>query len=82
MSKFYGTVEGNRGEATRCGTPKSGITTQAASWKGAIRTVVFVDDQGRDAYRVEMIPWQGAGESRVIETGVFPGQAESKADAA
>ena len=82
MSQFYGKLQGNRGEATRCGTAKSGVVTHAASWKGAIRTVVYVDDQGRDAYRVEMIQWQGAGEYRVIEQGVFPGQEALKADAA
>ena len=38
MSHFYSKIQGNRGEATRCGTKDSGVTATAASWTGAIRT--------------------------------------------
>ena len=36
MSKFYGTLKGNRGEATRCGTVSSGIKVSAQSWEGSL----------------------------------------------
>ena len=36
MSMFYGTVEGNRGEATRCGSAQSGIRASAQSWDGSV----------------------------------------------
>lgn len=36
MSTFYGTVEGNRGEATRCGSEQSGIRASAQSWNGSV----------------------------------------------
>lgn len=70
MSHFYGTMLGSRGEATRCGTKASGMEVIAAGWGGAIRTSLFVDDQGRDCYRVEQIPWQGEGAYRLIEEGI------------
>ena len=70
MSHFYGIVQGNRGEATRCGSKDSGVTTHAASWNGAVRVDVFVDqDTGQDVARVALVPWQGRGVSRVLYEG-------------
>lgn len=69
MSHFYGIVSGGRGDATRCGHKTKGLTTTAASWNGAIRTTLFVDDGGRDCYRVEQIEWQGRGAYRLIAEG-------------
>ena len=57
MSHFYGTLKGNRGQATRCGTKNSGITVVAASWKGAVRIELFQDAAGNDYYRIHHIPW-------------------------
>ena len=72
MSHFYGTLQGSRGEATRCGTASSGIETYAASWKGAIRVEVFVDKNGKDAYRVTRQPWQySGGPTTVLASGAF-----------
>lgn len=71
MSHFYGTIQGNRGQATRCGGKGSGLTTQAAGWGGAIRTDVWHDEAtGRDYYRVMLTPWHSSGgTSRVIAEG-------------
>lgn len=69
MSHFYGTMKGSRGEATRCGTKNSGMSVTAASWNGAIRTLLFVDDDGDDAYRVVQVEWQGRGVYRTIAEG-------------
>ena len=38
MAEFYGRLQGNRGEATRCGSKDSGIHTTAESWTSVIRT--------------------------------------------
>jgi hypothetical protein len=70
MSHFYGTLQGARGPATRCGTKKSGVTATAASWAGAVRTQFYINDQGEDCYIVEQIQWRGAGVYKVIATGV------------
>ena len=70
MSHFYSVIQGNRGQATRCGTKNSGVTATAASWTGAIRTDLWYspeDDVNR--YTVVMIPWHGVGCTRVMATG-------------
>lgn len=36
MATFYGTVEGNRSEATRCGSAQSGIRASAQSFDGSV----------------------------------------------
>jgi len=67
MSHFYGRLQGNKGEATRCGTKASGLRVDAASWKGAICVKVWHEDEtGEDWYRIERIPWQGTGAAEVI----------------
>lgn len=69
MSHFYGTIKGNRGEATRCGHRTTGLTTTAASWAGAIETHLYVNDEGLDCYRIVQKPWKGNGSYRVIAEG-------------
>lgn len=71
MSHFYGTVQGNRGKESRGGSQASGVETHAASWKGAVRTVLFIDDQGRDCFRVEQVPWRGVGVYETLAEGVI-----------
>ncbi len=61
MSHFYGTLEGSRGEASRCGSKDSGITTYAAGWSGAIRVHVWQDEAGNDCFDVDLVPWQSSG---------------------
>ena len=72
MSHFYGTLQGSRGEATRCGTKNSGLVTYAAGWSGAVRTHVWHDTQiHRDRYEVWEAPWKGIGTSKLLAKGVF-----------
>ena len=44
MAEFYGNLIGNRGEATRCGTARSGIRASARSWHGSV--TVSLDEGG------------------------------------
>lgn len=73
MSHFYGTLDGNSGEATRCGTKASGLLTYCASWNGAIRCYAYVarDKTGAeiDFVRVSMSTWNGAGENVLLYDG-------------
>ena len=71
MAHFYGTLKGNRGEVTRCGSANSGVTSYNASWKGAVRVHLFVDESGNDCYRVEQTTWQGHGVNSLIGEGVI-----------
>jgi len=73
MAHFYGVLNGSHGEATRCGTKSSGLTTVAASWAGAVQTCLFVRD-GIDYAEVSLREWQGNGTSRVLYCGPVSGQ--------
>ena len=77
MSHFYGTLEGNRGMATRCGTKSSGMVTYTAGWHGAIRTIIDHREDGSDVFMVELIPWQSSGgKTRLLAEGVLDANAE------
>ena len=71
MSHFYGTVQGNKGEASRGGTKESGLHTYCASWSGAIRCCAYVDSDGVDCVRVEKTTWCGEGEHKLLYDGVI-----------
>jgi hypothetical protein len=45
MSMYYGTVQGNRGEATRCGSINSGIMATAQSWEGSVMVRMYTRDE-------------------------------------
>jgi hypothetical protein len=52
MAKFYGSVQGNKGEATRCGTLNSGIVAEANGWNqgGKVRTYMRDLNEVTDIY--------------------------------
>jgi len=76
MSRLYGTLQGARGEATRCGHRT--LTTLAAGWRGAIRVTVDAHGDGSDYYTIELVPWKNSGgKSRVLMTGVLDVAVES-----
>ncbi|MFC1567354.1 hypothetical protein ACFL3R_00770 [Thermodesulfobacteriota bacterium] len=51
MSHFYSSIQGNRGEATRCGTKDSGIRGHIRGWDIGVRVHVF-NRNGVDEVRV------------------------------
>ena len=73
MAHFYGTLQGARGEATRCGSKKGGLQTIAASWQGAVEVNLSHKD-GRDMVEVRFRYWEGAGVNRLIYKGPVDGQ--------
>lgn len=73
MSYFYGTLNGNKGEASRCGSKRSGMETYCASWKGAVRCKAYVNSKGLDCVIVELTPWQGVGINKVLYDGLIGG---------
>lgn len=49
MAHFYGTIKGQRGQASRLGGKTSGLETYAASWQGAVSVRLWVDEAtGKD----------------------------------
>lgn len=74
MSHFYGTLQGNRGEATRCGSKDSGIETYTASWKGAVNVRAWHDETaGIDMVSVSLVPWHGRGINHELYCGPIGG---------
>jgi hypothetical protein len=67
MSRFYANIQGNRGEATRQGTEKSGLYGHIRGWNVGISVQCFVDPYGKDAIRVSLTSGSGGGKtSRTI----------------
>lgn len=74
MSHFYGTLKGNRGEATRCGSKDRGMLVHAASWEGAVCARVFHDEEtGKDWAYVRLTDWHGRGQHRELYNGPVDG---------
>ena len=48
MAQFYGSLQGNRGEATRMGTANSGIEAHIRAWRTGIYVACHVDEKGND----------------------------------
>ena len=73
MSHFYGTLRGNRGPATRCGTKASGVVTHAAGWSGCVKVRVFHNDaDDRDHFEVWLTPWKcSGGQSTLLAAGLL-----------
>ena len=80
MSHFYGTLQGNRGMATRQGTIKSSFFATAASWDGCIRVYLDHDkDTGTDRFRVCQDTWHGQGIYEALAEGELGKPAVKKA---
>ena len=68
MSALYGTIEGTKGMATRCGHRE--LVTHSACWNGAVRVELQHDKKTNStSYRVELVPWRGAGENKLLAEG-------------
>jgi hypothetical protein len=69
MAEYLGSVKGARGEVTRLGNKRSGMTTEAASWGGSVRVYLWEHESGVTWCRVGLNPWHGAGVSHLLYEG-------------
>lgn len=53
MSRFYGSIQGGRGEATRQGHTASGIIGHIRGWRSGVRVRGY-DDDGRDVFDIHV----------------------------
>jgi hypothetical protein len=77
MSHYYGIIDGT-GRSTRRGFRHQGLTTHAASWQGAVKVTLYSDKpmgsgEAIDMAKVELVPWHGAGTSKVLYDGPVGG---------
>ena len=75
MAHFYGTIRGQRGEASRLGGKASGLTVYAASWQGAVRVSLWYDSAtDTDMADVKLTTHaNGAGTERLLYSGPVSG---------
>lgn len=52
MARWYGRIKGNRGEATRMGTERSGFTAHISGWNVGVKVDCRVDERGEDVIEV------------------------------
>jgi hypothetical protein len=52
MARFYASIRGNRGEATRQGSEKSGIEGHIRGWTIGASVNCYVDGMGEDVVRI------------------------------
>jgi hypothetical protein len=71
MSQFYADIEGNRGQATRMGTKKSGMDGHIRGWNVGCRVWMrYNEETGQDECSIDLTSGStGAKQSRRI--GVF-----------
>ncbi len=48
MAEFRGVLSGNRGDVSRLGSKKSGISAHIRSWKNDIYMLLIGDNDGKD----------------------------------
>lgn len=52
MARFRGTIQGQRGEASRIGNEHSGLTVTCNGWDIGVKCLAFVNEAGQDAIEV------------------------------
>ena len=50
--RFYASIQGNRGEATRMGGKESGIRGHIRGWEVGARVYAYVNGKGEDEVRI------------------------------
>lgn len=63
MARFYGGVQGNRGEATRLGTANSDINAWAQGWNLGAKIVSHIDENGEDCFHIYINSGSNGGQS-------------------
>jgi len=64
LSHFYSEIQGNRGEATRCGSAGSGIRSNAKGWSSGVVVRGYIDQEtDSDVFTIQMTSGSGGGYS-------------------
>jgi hypothetical protein len=66
MAHFYADIQGNRGQATRMGTPNSGIAGHIRGWNVGCRVVCQVREDGKDEVLVYRTNGSNSGSGQLI----------------
>lgn len=66
MAHFRATIKGQRGEASRLGSKKTGIRATVNGWNSGVYVHGGIDSQGNDEFVVTMTSGSGGGSSQEI----------------
>lgn len=70
MAEFLGTIQGNRGEVSRTGSKRSGITANIGSWSGGVYVRLWENERtGTTWCRVTLQKWHGSGTEKMLYEG-------------
>lgn len=70
MARFRGTIEGNRGPASRLGTARSGLYVTANGWNIGASIHLGVNDHGEDEITIRLT---GGSNGRVLSRLIYSG---------
>lgn len=73
MAHFRGIIQGQRGEASRLGSRRSGLTVNACSWQGQVHVELSSRD-GVDWAEVKLLPHHGTGIVKTLYDGPVGGK--------
>ena len=68
MSRFYGMIDQSARKTTPTARGHRSLGTIAASWKGSIRTRLYLEDD-KEMFEVWQEPWHGHGIHKLIAKG-------------
>jgi hypothetical protein len=68
MARFYGSIQGDRGEATRLARSPSGLRASAQTWNGSVVTTVYGKD-GEDYVRIAVSGGSSAYGDHILYDG-------------
>lgn len=73
MARFIGVIQGQRGEASRLGSKKSGIRAEINGWKLGVRVYGGVNEQtGEDEFEVFLTTGSDvSGKNKPVRIGTF-----------
>ena len=66
MAHFQAEIQGNRGEASRLGTAKSGIYAFARGWDGGARIDMWEGEDGEDYITIAIGPHGKMGQTTIL----------------
>lgn len=70
MARYQAKIQGSRGEASRLGTRKSGITAMARGWQGGVRVSLHEGKDGRDHVFVTIGPHGNVGQFQILSGAI------------
>lgn len=70
MARYQASIQGSRGEASRLGSPSSGITAMARGWEGGAKVVMWEGEDGEDYISISVGPHSNVGQVTIVNAPI------------